>query len=143
MNFLFCGSIPCYIHVETIVSSCTSADATPSLDVLRHFRVKNGHIDIPEEIGTDYQKFGTLLLEEKSGNKVKNIKVSEREDPLLITVEILRQWLQGNGKKPVTWQTLVTCLQDTGLRVLAEKIDDLLSEHNESKENMDHDHPEL
>ena len=76
-------------------------------------------------------------------NKVKNIKVLERDDLLLITVEILRQWLQGKGKKPVTWQTLVICLQDTGLYVLAENIDDSLSEHNESKENLDHDHPEL
>ena len=76
-------------------------------------------------------------------DKVKNIEVSERDDLLLITVEILRQWLQGKGKKPVTWQTLVTCLQDTGLYVLAENIDDSLSEHNDSKENLDHDHPEL
>ena len=136
-------SIYCYIHVETIVSSCTSADAAPSLVVLRHFLVKYGHIDIPEEIGADYEKFGTFLLEDESGNKVKNIKVSERDDPLVITVEILRQWLQGKGKKPVTWQTLVTCLQDTGLHVLAGKIDDSLSEHNESKENLDHQHPEL
>ena len=132
-----------YIHVETIVSSCTSTDAPPSLDVLRRFPVKNVHIDIPEQIGADYGKFGTFLLEDKSGNKVKNIKVSEHGDPLLITVEILHQWLQGKGKKPVTWQTLVTCLQDTGLYVLAKNIDDSLSEHNESKENLNHDHPEL
>ena len=136
-------SIYCYIHVETIVSSCTSTDALPSLDILRRFPVKNAHIDIPEQIGADYGKFGTFLLEDKSGNKVKIIKVSEHGDPLLITVEILRQWLQGKGKKPVTWQTLVTCLQDTGLYVLAKKIDDSLSEHNESKENLNHDHPEL
>ena len=76
-------------------------------------------------------------------NKVKNIEVSERDDLLLITVEILRQWLQGKGKKPVTRQTLVTCLQDTGLYVLAKNIDDSLSEHNDSKENLDHDRPEL
>ena len=95
-KFLFCGQSLAII--ETIVSSCTSADAPPTLDVLRHFPVKNGHIDIPEEIGADYEKFGTLLLEDKSGNKVKNIKVSECDDLLLITVEILRQWLQGKGK---------------------------------------------
>ena len=31
-------------------------------------------------------------LEDKKGNKVKNIKVSERGDPVDITVEILKQW---------------------------------------------------
>ena len=68
---------------------------------------------------------------------MKNIKVSEHNDPLLVTVEILRQWLHGKGKEPVTWRTLVTCLQATDLNVL--------SEHNESEEtkNLDRDHPEL
>ena len=128
-----------------MVSSFTSADAPPALDVLRYFPVKDGHIDIAQEIGTDYEKFGTLLLEDKTGNKVKNIKVSERDDPLLITVEILRQWLQGKGKEPVTWQRLMTCLRATDLNVLVKNIDHSLSEHNESEEtnNLDRNHPEL
>ena len=125
-----------------MVSSFTSADAPPALDVLRYFPVKDGHIDIAQEIGTCYEKFGTLLLEDKTGNKVNNIKASERDDPLLITVEILRQWLQGKGKEPVTWQRLVTCLRATDLNVLAENIDHSLSEHNESEETKN-DHPEL
>ena len=128
-----------------MVSSFTSADVLPALDDLRYFPVKDGHIDIAQEIGTDFEKFGTLLLEDKTGNKVKNIKVSERDDPLLITVEILRQWLQGKGKEPVTWRTLVTCLRATDLNVLAENIDHSLSEHNESEEtnNLDRDHSEF
>ena len=105
-----------------MVSSFTSADAPPALDVLRYFPVKDGHIDIAQEIGTDYEKFRTLLLEDKTGNNVKNIKVSERDDPLLVTVEILCQWLQGKGKEPVTWQRLMTCLQAADLNALAENI---------------------
>ena len=82
----------------------------------------NGHMDLAEEIGADYEKFGTLLLEDKKGNKVKNIKVSKRGDPVEITVEItveiLKQWLQRKGRKPVAWQTLVKCLRDTDLNAL-------------------------
>ena len=113
--------------------------------VLRYFPVKDGHIDIAQEIGTDYEKFGTLLLEDKTGNKVNSIKVSEQGDPLPVTVKILHQWLKGKGKEPVTWRTLVTCLRATGLNVLAENIDHSLSEHNESEEtnNLDRNHPEL
>ena len=85
------------------------------------------------EIGTNYEKFGTLLLEDKKGNKVKNIKVSEHGDPVDITVEILKQWLQGKGRKPVTWQTLVKGLQDTDLNVLADDIESSLPEHDGSK----------
>ena len=92
------------------ISFCTSVDDPPTLDCLRHFPVTNGHMDLAEEIGADYEKFGTLLLEDKKGNKVKNIKVAERGDPVGITVEILKQWLQGKGRKPVTCNTLVKCL---------------------------------
>ena len=128
-----------------MVSSFTSADAPPALDVLRYFPMKDGHIDIAQEIGTDYEKFGTLLLEDKTGNKVNSIKESEQGDPLPVTVKILRQWLKGKGKEPVTWRTLVTCLRATGLNVLADSVDHSLSEHNESEEtnNLDRNHPEL
>ena len=48
--------------------------------------------------------------------------MKKRGDPGYITVEILRLWLQGKGKKPVTWQTLVECLEDTKLHVAADYI---------------------
>ena len=127
------------------LSSCKSADAPPTLGVLRYFPVKDGHINIAAEISPDYEKFGTLLLEDKTGNKVKIIEAFEREHPLLITVEILRLWLQGKGKEPVTWRTLLTCLRATGLTVLADRIDHSLSKHSDSKEtkNLNRDHSEL
>ena len=119
--------IPCWI------SFCKSIDGPPTLDDLRHFPVKKEHIDIAVEIGPDYEKFGTLLLEDKKGNKVKNIKVSEHGDPVDITVEILKQWLQGKGRKPVTWQILVKGLRDTNLNALADDIESSSSEHDGSK----------
>ena len=82
------------------------------------------------EIGPDYEKFGTFLLEDKKGNKVDSISKSK---PVDITVEILKQWLNGKGRKPVTWQTLVKCLRDTDLNALAGEMESSLSEHDGSK----------
>ena len=107
---------------------------SPNLPTLRHFPVRNGFIDIAAKIGTDYELFGTFLLQDDDGNKVKNIERSERGDPLRITVEILRQWLQGNGKLPVNWQMLVQCLQDSNLNVVSESIKISLMESNLSNE---------
>lgn len=121
--------------------SCKSADDPPALDALRNFPVKNRHSDIAAEIGPDYEKFGTLLLEDKTGYKIKIIRMQEHNDPLRITIEILQQWLQGKGRKPVVWQTLVKCLQETGLEVLADNMKHSLSEHNRSK-NPDRVHSE-
>lgn len=99
-----------------------NTDDTPAFTELRNFPAKDESIDIAAEVGTDYELFGTLLLEDKSGSKVKTIDKGKRGDAVDITAEILRLWLQGKGKQPVTWQTLIECLQDMKLNVLASNI---------------------
>ena len=121
------------------MSPWISVDNTPKLPILRHFPVKDSFIDIAEEIATDYKHFGTLLLNDDGGSKVSNIEM-KHEDPVDITFEILKQWLQGKGRMPVTWQTLVNCLRELKLHVLADSIQSSLSKHSVS---MDSDREEL
>ena len=78
--------------------------------------------DIVLEIQNDYEKFGIQLLQDDNGNIVAGIEKMKRGDPGDITVEILRQWLHEKGRKPVTWQTLVECLEATKLHVAANYI---------------------
>ena len=117
------------------VFSCKSADDHPALDVLRHFPVKDSFIDIAEKIATDYKLFGTQLLKDSDGSKVRIIEM-KHQDPVDITVEILEQWLQGRGRMPITWQTLFKCLRDTELNVLADKMERSLSEHNRDSDQV-------
>ena len=121
------------------MSHCKSVDNTPKLPILRRFPVKDSSIDIAEEIATDYKHFGTLLLNDDGGSKVSIIEM-KHGDPVDITVEILEQWLQGKGRMPVTWKTLVKCLQESKLHVLANSIQSSLSKHSVS---MDSDREEL
>lgn len=119
-----------------ILTSCTyglcfDTDVRPRLDDLRNFPVNGGFKDITVEIGSEYESFGTLLLKDEGGSKVKNIEKEKRGHPVDITVEILRQWLQGKGREPVTWQTLVECLQDAQLNVLANIIESTLSQEKQ------------
>ena len=74
------------------------------------------------EIQNDYEKFGIQLLQDDKGNIVAGIEKMKHGDPGDITVQILQQWLQGKGRKPVTWQTLVECLQSTNLCVVADYV---------------------
>ena len=46
-----------------------------------------------------------------------------REDGKAITIEILREWLAGRGKQPVTWQTFIEVLKDAGFSELAKDIE--------------------
>ena len=94
--------------------------------------MKDSFIDIAEEIAPEYKLFGTHLLKDRVGSKVRIIEM-KHGDPVDITVEILEQWLQGRGRMPITWQTLF--LQDTDLNVLASNMERSLSEHNGSMDS--------
>ena len=75
------------------------------------------------EIQNDYVSFGIRLLEDSNGVRIKGLDRSNRGDPVAITVEILRQWLLGKGRTPVTWRTFVKCLRESGLNVPADYIE--------------------
>ena len=100
----------------------------PNLNELRQFRVKDGVKDIVAEIQNDYIRLGGCLLQDGSGSKVHGIEKAKQYDPVPITEEILRQWLLGKGKRPVTWQTLVDCLREAQLNVAADDIEGALSQ---------------
>ena len=124
-------------HIVSFANSifcCKSVDTPPELPILRHFPVRDGYVDIAEKIGTDYKHFGTLLLNDNDGSKVNNIEMSKRGDPTEIAAEIFEQWLQGRGRMPVTWQTLIKCLRDMKRIVLADAIESSLSKHTHSQE---------
>ena len=89
-------------------------------------------IDIAEEIGVDYELFGTLLLEDNNGNKIEIIKESECGDVLRIVAKILQQWLKGKGSRPVTWHTLIQCMRESKLNVLSDHMERSLSKQDES-----------
>ena len=97
----------------------------PTLPELRHFPVKDGFKDIVGEIANDYQSFGILLLNDEMGSRIRSIERTQ-QNPVDITVDILRQWLHGSGRLPVTWQILVECLKEAKLHTAAEFIEDKL-----------------
>ena len=110
-------------------SVCFSTDDEPTLLELLSFDSKKGdNIDIIDEVGAKYLKFGILLLEDKTGAHVRSLVTKHREDCEKINMEIVQEWLQGRGAKPVSWRTLTRILKAVKLTVLAQDIIDTLSE---------------
>ena len=79
-------------------------------------------INIPQEIGSNYYQFGLHLLDDPNGTRVRNIEHDYREIEQINT-EILREWVTGRGKKPMSWQTLIQVLRDIELGTLASEIE--------------------
>ena len=78
-------------------------------------------LGVPERAGVHYTIFGTLLLDDTTGCRVKNIEESNKGDPELIVINILRYWLT-REPTPVTWENLIKTLRESGLNTLAEDI---------------------
>jgi len=102
----------------------TSSPATkPNLQEFLKFTFADGKvISIPVEIGTRYFEFGVFLLDDRSGSRVASMAFRHQNIPKQINIQILQEWLEGSGKQPVTWATLVEVLHDIGLPTLADEI---------------------
>ena len=75
----------------------------------------------------NYTTFGTALLEDSDGTKVATIVRKYSNDSTLINHEILTQWVQGMGMKPITWGVLIDVLRSPcNLNALAEDIEDVV-----------------
>ena len=88
------------------------------------FQGRQRTINIPQEIGPNYYYFGLHLLDDPNGTRVRNIERDYREIERINT-EILREWVTGRGKKPVTWKTLTEVLRLIELCALASKIEEV------------------
>ena len=98
----------------------------PTLSQLICFKTRADRINVLEEIGSNYREFGALLLEDKAGTVTEAIVTKHKCDAKAINWEILRNWLEGKGKKPVEWSTLVKVLKDIRLSELANEMEQTL-----------------
>ena len=101
-------------------------DDKPELGELEDLKTRGGEsIDILERIGIDYERFGIRMLDDKVGDKVVEIEDEQRASNR-IKREIVRRWLKGKGKKPVTWRTLVEVLDSMELAEVTKEIREAL-----------------
>ena len=80
-------------------------------------------VNIPVQIATKYNQFGVFLLIDSTGSRIETMAHKHLNDAERINIEILKEWLTGRGKQPVTWATLVEVLRDIELSALAGEIE--------------------
>ena len=88
-------------------------DECPTLPKLMNFG--EDHVDIIKEIGATYQKFGILLLEDGHGSTMGALEGEKRGNAEDINNAVLTRWIRGEGRKPTSWATLATVLEECQL----------------------------
>ena len=97
----------------------------PTLPQLINFETwHSGSIKITERIGTSYHQLGPLLLRDDDGSVTNSIRDQYQRDAAKINYEILQRWIQGKGRQPVQWSTLIDVLKKIELSQLAREIAD-------------------
>lgn len=96
----------------------TVFNGMPEMTQLRHLElpittndvtVDFRSLDVAKRIGKSYYRVGIELLEDS--NAVEVIWNDNSYKIVDTVVEILEEWLKGNGKRPVTWRTLLQILE--------------------------------
>ena len=99
----------------------------PILPLFQQFPTQSGgNINILERIAVKCHNLGIRLLKDNTGALTSNIEAQYRPDRTRISEAILQRWLEGTGRKPQSWATLVTVLKEIDLAVLAKEIEDNL-----------------
>ena len=114
----------CSITVTPGVRDAQLSDR-PTLPLLTFMPTKcGGALRIIQRIGQHYKKLGRLLLEDDTGAITEGIIAAHPHQPEhIISDAILARWLDGTGRQPVTWATLIAVLKEIDLMQLARDVE--------------------
>ncbi len=95
----------------------------PSLMEIHAFPRPGGQdaVDIMTD-STEDSKFVTCILDDENGNKIKGIRNNIKQTGGGVMDGVFNDWFNGKGKMPVTWKTLIDCLEFAQLMALVEVI---------------------
>ena len=99
-----------------------STEDRPTLEQLIDFKTSTGSVNVVKLIGTDYNQLGAFLLQDEVGTITDAIADEHHHNAFKVNYHILKQWIQGGGRQPVQWSTLIDVLKKIELSVLAKKI---------------------
>ncbi len=134
-NVSFIQSVHCMYNCEvSIVCGCSllfiilTGGSAPTLPEIISLSLPDGSIlDLTQQIGTHFNRFGIMLLNDETGARITAIETQHSKNAQNINLEVFKSWINGEGREPISWNTLVTVLREIGLNPLADKINSTLN----------------
>ena len=93
----------------------------PKFAELTLLRTTDGkRLNIIHTVATKWEDVATRLGISRNEIKFTRLRARHRDEEACH--DIFRHWLQGGGCKPITWATLIECLEDTGFVEMSEML---------------------
>ena len=115
-----------------LVMASTGYTGVPTVKLLTYLPIltdgrKQKTLNIIQRTSTHYANLSMFLLNGDNCDIVDSLKEKYRGDPEEIVTAVYKKWINGAGRQPVTWQTLVDVLRDIKLNSLAEEMETALN----------------
>ena len=89
-----------------------SVEDKPALHELISFKTTTSTV---KRTGAHFLELGPMLLHDDDGMMTQAIRDKCHHNVAKINYEILKRWIQGEGKKPLQWSTLIDVLKEIEL----------------------------
>ena len=118
------ASISPTVQVETSPNASVHIDSKPTLRQLGCLRFNNQRINVMEQIAFRWEYVADQLHFEN--HLIATIRM---ESPYQINSacrKMFVKWLEGVGRQPITWRTLIDALDDAGLPRVAHELNNII-----------------
>ena len=102
-------------------------DEMPELHQLQHLSRDNTAVNVIREVAPRWEKFALYLKMDKSMIDIWKRDTDQVEDA---TRKLFGHWLDGNGRQPISWRTLIQALLEAGLSITATDLGKILTGHS-------------
>ena len=74
-------------------------------------------------IAAKWEKFGILLDFDETGRILDRIAKDHPSDAERCCTQMMKEWLEGRGRQPATWATLIDLLKDADINDLTQQLE--------------------
>jgi hypothetical protein len=105
----------------------TVLDEMPRLHQLQRLCGDSVVVNIIRAVAPSWEKSALYLTIERNMIDIWKRNADEVEDA---TRTLFGHWLNGNGRKPISWKTLIQALHESNLPIIATQVEEILSGHS-------------
>ena len=118
------ASIDLTPQTETSPNANTHIDSTPKLHQLGYLNQHNRTVKVIEYVTFKWKHAATQMYFE--GHLINMIKRDSHHQVDSACRDMFIKWLDGVGRKPITWRTLIKALDEAGLSNVAQELDNII-----------------
>ena len=102
-------------------------DEMPQLHQLQHLRRDNAVVNVIREVVPSWEKIALYLTMDRNMIDIWKSDADQVEDAI---IKVFVHWLDGNGRQPISWKTLIQALHENDLPIIATEVEEILAGHS-------------